>query len=241
MIPEVSLVIPCHNEEGNLQALADDIRETMARLGISYEVVITDDCSSDRSWAVLKTIASADTRFRVQRFERNCGESVASWAGMQAARAPLIITIDADGQNSPADIPRFLDALRNSDCVCGTRVAARSDGDSLGKVISSLIANWIRNRLSSENISDSGCTYRAFRRECIAKIRPFNGMHRFLGTLIRMEGYKVSEIPVRSCPRTSGRTHYGVWNRALPSFVDLLAVRWMKERAIRYRIVDVQN
>src|SRR5512132_2582710 len=108
-IPELSLVIPCHNEEGNLPLLADAIRSALVPLGVSYEVVVTDDCSTDKSWTVLRELAQADQRLRVQRFAYNCGESAASWAGMQAARGRYLVTMDADLQNDPRDLPRFLE------------------------------------------------------------------------------------------------------------------------------------
>lgn len=239
--PEISLVVPCYNEEGNLQALADAITAALDPLSISYEVVITDDASTDSSWTLLKKIAATDPRFRIQRFKDNGGESAASWAGMKAARGRYIITLDADLQNDPRDVPKFLQELDQYDCVCGTRVATRGKGDNFVRIASSHIANWVRNKLSNENISDAGCTYRAFRRECLTNIKFFKGAHRFLPTLIKMEGFQVTEIPVTNNPRFSGQSHYGVWNRLFKSFYDLLAVRWMKKRMIRYEIVEKLN
>lgn len=240
-IPQLSLVIPCHNEEGNLPLLAETIRSSLGPLGVSYEVVVTDDCSTDQSWSVLRDLASKDPRFRVQRFAYNCGESAASWAGMQASRGRFIVTMDADLQNDPRDLPKFLEALRDSDCVCGTRVETRGQGDNFIRIASSRIANWVRNKLSGEQISDAGCTYRAFRRECIANIKFFKGAHRFLPTLIKMEGFTVTEIQVSNNPRLAGQSHYGVWNRLFKSFADLLAVRWMKKRFIRYAVTEHIN
>jgi glycosyltransferase involved in cell wall biosynthesis len=239
--PALSIVVPCHNEGGNLRPLVAAIHDAVGRLGVPYEVVITDDASTDDSWSVLRELAAGDHRLRVQRFAANCGESAASWAGMQTARGAIVVTLDADLQNDPAEIPRFLEALAAADCVCGTRVEARSVGDGPLRVVSSRIANWVRNRLSGDDISDAGCTYRAFRRECIGRLRFFRGMHRFLPTLIRMEGFKVMEIPVTNRARASGASHYGVWNRVFASFADLLAVRWMKSRAVRYEIVESVN
>lgn len=239
--PEVSLVVPCYNEEGNLKPLIEAIRAAVDPLGVAYEVVITDDCSTDSSWRLLRELAAQDTRIRVQRFVFNCGESAASWAGMQTSRGKAIVTIDADLQNDPKDLPKFMEALRQFDCVCGTRVSTRGEGDHLIRIASSRIANWVRNRLSGENISDAGCTYRAFRRECIANLKFFKGMHRFLPTLIKMEGFTVTEIAVTNNPRFSGRSHYGVWNRLFKSFADLLAVRWMKKRMFKYKIAESVN
>lgn len=238
---EISLVIPCYNEEGNLRPLVKAIHDAVDPLGVNYEVVITDDCSKDKSWDILQELAATDPVVRVQRFEYNCGESAASWAGMQFARGRYIVTVDADLQNDPRELPKFLEALKEFDCVCGTRFESRGAGDNLIRIASSRIANWMRNKLTGENISDAGCTYRAFKRECIADVRFFKGLHRFLPTLIKMEGFTVAEIPVTNHPRFSGRSHYGVWNRLFKSFGDLLAVRWMKKRSVRYKIAETIN
>ncbi len=239
--PEISLVIPCYNEEGNLRELVSAIRGAVDPLGLSYEIVITDDCSKDRSWEILKELATGDPRIRVQRFAFNCGESAASFAGLKAARGRFLCTLDADLQNDPRDLPKFLAALQNYDCVCGTRVKVRGQGDHFLRVLSSRIANAVRNKLSGEQISDAGCTYRAFKRECIANLKFFKGMHRFLPTLFKIEGHTVTEIEVSNNPRFAGQSHYGVWNRLFASFYDLLAVRWMKKRMFRYEVSSTIN
>jgi glycosyltransferase involved in cell wall biosynthesis len=239
--PALSLVIPCYNEEGNLRPLIAAIREAVGPLGLPYEVVITDDCSSDKSWAILKELAGGDARIRVQRLAWNCGESAASWAGLKAARGQYLVTLDADLQNDPKDLPKFLEALKQYDCVCGTRVQTRGQGDHFLRIASSRIANWVRNRLSGEQISDAGCTYRAFKRECVENLKFFKGMHRFLPTLFKIEGFTVTEIAVTHHPRFAGQSHYGVWNRLFASFHDLLAVRWMKKRMFRCPIAERVN
>jgi dolichol-phosphate mannosyltransferase len=238
--PELSFVIPCHNEAGNLRPLVVAIRTAAEPLQVTYEIIITDDCSTDDSWAVLKELAKEPT-VRALRFEFNCGQSAAMWAGMKAARGRYIVTLDADLQNDPRDLPQFLDALKQFDCVCGTRVEARSQGDNFVRIASSRIANWVRNKLSGETISDAGCCYRAFKRECIENLKFFKGMHRFLPTLFKIEGFTVTEIPVRHNPRVCGEAHYGVWNRLFASFYDLLAVRWMKKRMFRYKVAERLN
>ena len=239
--PELSVVIPCHNEAENLPPLFSAIHATLDPLGLDFEIVITDDCSSDDSWPVLQELSANDPRVHAQRFKFNCGESAASWAGMEIARGRYIATLDADLQNDPKDLPAMLEALRNFDCVCGTRIEARSEGDSWLRIISSRIANWVRNKLSGENISDAGCTYRVFKRECISRIKFFNGAHRFLPTLLKLEGFSVTEVPVSNNPRRAGKSHYGVWNRLFKSFRDLLAVRWMKSRRLHYEIAETLN
>lgn len=239
--PTLSLVIPCYNEEGNLPSLMTAIHAAMEPLGVSYEIVITDDCSRDGSWEVLKSLAAKDPRLRVQRFAFNCGESAASFAGLKAARGRYLVTLDADLQNDPKDLPKFLEALKHYDCVCGTRVESRGKGDNIIRILSSRIANAVRNALSGEKISDAGCTYRAFKCECIADLKFFKGMHRFLPTLFKIEGFTVTEISVTNNPRLAGKSNYGVWNRLFASFYDLLAVRWMKKRMFKWRVAEQFN
>jgi dolichol-phosphate mannosyltransferase len=239
--PEISFVIPCYNEEGNLRELIKALRAVAEPLNISYEIVITDDCSRDKSWEILKEFAAADNRIRVLRLAVNSGGSAAQWIAMKSARGRYIVTLDADLQNDPKDLPKFLDALKSYDCVCGSRVAMRAQSDTFVKVISSRIANSVRNKLSGENISDAGCCYRAFKRECIDDLKFFKGMHRFLPTLIKMEGFSVTEIPISSHPRFAGKSNYGVLDRLFASFYDLLAVRWMKKRMFKIKVAEKIN
>jgi glycosyltransferase involved in cell wall biosynthesis len=239
--PDISVVAPCHNEEGNLRPLVNAIRTALEPLRVTFEIVLVDDGSRDGSWDVLRKLGCEDGRVTALRFSSNCGQSTALWAGMKAARGRVIVTLDADMQNPPGEIPNLLAGLERADCVCGSRVEARARGDGWVRVASSRIANWIRNWVSGETISDAGCCFRAFRRECIANVRFFKGAHRFLPTLIRMDGFTVVEVPVDHQPRHAGRAHYGVWNRLFKSSSDLLAVRWMKKRVIRYQIAETVN
>jgi len=239
--PALSLIIPCYDEQDNLRPLVAAIRATLDPLKLPYEIIFTDDASHDQSWEVLKELGASDPRIRAQRFAVNCGQSAALWAGLKAARGQYLFTLDADLQNDPKDLPKFLEALKQFDCVCGTRVEARSQGDSFVRVASSRIANWVRNKLSGENISDAGCCYRGFKRECIENLKFFKGMHRFLPTLFKIEGFTVTEIAVSHNARVAGQTHYGVWNRLFASFYDLLAVRWMKQRMFRYQVAERVN
>ncbi|MGO8836998.1 MAG: glycosyltransferase family 2 protein [Limisphaerales bacterium] len=239
--PELSFVIPCYNEQDNLLALITAVRESVEPLKLSYEVVFIDDCSRDKSWELLKHLAATDPRIRAQKFAFNCGQSAALWAGMQAARGRVIVTLDADLQNDPKDLPKLLAALEKFDCACGSRVEARRRSDGFIKAASSRIANKVRNLLSGENISDAGCCYRAFKHECITDLKFFKGMHRFMPTLFKIEGFTVTEVPIAANPRHAGSSHYGVWNRVFVTFHDLLAVRWMKKRMFKYRIEERIN
>lgn len=239
--PVLSVVVPCCNESGNIPPLLEAIRSSLNPLQISYEIIITDDASSDGSWELLRKFAAEDPRLRALRFAKNCGQSAALWAGIKAARGRYIATLDADLQNDPRDLPAFLEAIKQYDCVCGSRVQNRKEGDSWVRQASSRIANGIRNRLTHENVTDSGCCYRVFRRECAANLKFFKGMHRFLPTLFKIEGHSVIEIPVSHHPRFSGHGHYGVWNRLFASFYDLLAVRWMQKRMFRFDVREKIN
>jgi glycosyltransferase involved in cell wall biosynthesis len=239
--PVLSLVIPCYDEQDNLRPLVAAIRAAVDPLKLAYEIIFTDDASKDKSWEILKELAASDPRIRALRFAFNSGQSAALWAGMKAARGQYLVTLDADLQNDPKDLPKFLEPLKQFDCVCGTRVEMRGQGDNFIRVASSRIANWVRNKVSGESISDAGCCYRAFKRECIDNLKFFKGMHRFLPTLFKIEGFTVTEIAVSHNPRTAGQTHYGVWNRLFASSYDLLAVRWMKKRMFRYQVAERVN
>lgn len=237
MEPTLSICVPVYNEEENLPLLHEAIRKVIDPRGIDAEIVLVDDGSKDGSWKAIERLVEKDPRVRGLKFAFNCGETAASDAGLRAARGKYVMTMDADLQNDPADIPTFLEALgKGADCVCGTRVATRGQGDSFIRVASSRIANWVRNKLSDENITDAGCTYRAFRRECIGKIKLYRGLHRFIPTLLKMEGCSVVEVAVTNNPRLHGESKYGVWNRLFKSFHDLLAIRWMKKRILGYQV-----
>lgn len=240
-VPELSLVIPCHNEQDNLRPLIEAFQVALDPLNLAYEVIVTDDCSRDKSWEILKELAVTNPRLRPQRFAVNCGQSAAIWAGLKAARGRYLATADADLQNDPADLPAFLQLLDKFDCVCGSRWATRAQGDNFIRIASSRIANGVRNKLSGEQISDAGCNYRAFKRECIGNLKFFKGMHRFMPTLFRMEGFTVTEISISHKPRLAGQSHYGIGNRVFGTFYDLLAVCWMKKRMLRYQIIERIN
>ena len=234
---DLSVVLPVYNEEENLPLLWPELRGVLDPLGITYEIVFVDDGSRDRSADLVKGFRELDARVRLVRLKENAGETAATEAGFKASRGRCVVVMDADLQNDPHDIPRLLDELDRWDAVTGWRVK-RGDGDSLVRQISSRVANRIRNRISDDTIQDSGCTFRAFRRECLRGLVLYRGFHRFIPTLLRMRGYRVLEIPVNHRPRRFGRSKYGVMNRAFVAFVDLLVVRWMKARMLRYEVAE---
>lgn len=234
---DLSVVIPVYNEEDSLEPLWAELRPVLEGLGQAFEVVFVDDGSQDRTTEIIRGFHERDARVRLVRFKANAGESAALDAGFKAARGRWVVSMDADLQNDPADIPRLLAHLDRWDVVTGWRVN-RAVGDSWIRCVSSRVANRIRNRLSDESIQDSACTFRAMRRECLRGLVLYRGFHRFIPTLVRMRGYRVLELPVNHRPRRFGRSKYGIGNRALVAFTDLLAVRWMKSRLLRYEVTE---
>ena len=232
---EISAVVPVYNEEQNLPILVSRLSEVLEGLRLSYEMIFVDDGSADRSREILREIVSRYPSLRIIGFKENRGLSAALLAGIREAQGSKIITLDSDLQNDPGDIPKLLGHLDRYDMATGWRQRRE---DPWLKKISSKIANAIRNRLSGEEIKDSACTLRAFKKECIREIPVFNGMHRFLSTLVKMEGYKIIEVPVSHHPRKFGKSKYNIRNRMGRSFVDLLGVRWMKKRRIHYDIEE---
>lgn len=234
--PRVSLVVPAFDEEESLPLLAREIREALGEAGVPYELVLVDDGSTDGTLEVMLGLAREDPAVRVLRQRPHRGQSAALAAGWRAARAPVVVTLDADLQNDPSDVPRLLAALDEGfDVVSGVRVERR---DSWGRRVSSRIANAVRNRLTGDSVTDVGCTLRACRTELLRELPVFTGMHRFLPTLLRLQGGRVTEIPVRHRPRRYGATKYGVHNRLWRGIVDLLAVRWLQRRWIDRRAVE---
>ncbi|MEZ6004222.1 MAG: glycosyltransferase family 2 protein [Planctomycetota bacterium] len=230
----LSLVAPVYNEVENLPALYQRVLEVFGD-ELAWELVLVDDGSSDGSTELMRKLSREDARVRGVYFEHNCGQTAAVLGGIRAARGGLLATLDADLQNDPGDLPAMLAALADHDAVVGYRATRK---DTWVRRISSKIANGVRNRLSGDNIRDTGCSLKLFRTEAIRDIALFEGMHRFLPTLLRYNGYSVIEVPVSHHPRIAGVSKYGVWNRVFKSFRDLIAVRWMRSRIIRLPLAE---
>ena len=233
--PEFSIVVPVFNEKDSLPELVEEIRAALSSTGRSYEVLLVDDGSTDGSAAVLDDLARRAPQVRPVHFETNCGQSEAFAAGFRLARGRILVTLDADLQNDPADIPSLVGRLEteNVDAVIGVRTGRC---DSLVRRVSSRVGNWVRDTLTGDRVTDTGCSLKVFRREALEDVKMFRGMHRFLPTLVRLEGHTVVEHPVRHRERRYGSSKYGIANRALTGLVDVFAVRWMRRRALRYRI-----
>jgi len=231
---DLSVVIPVFDERDNLEPLVEELLGVLRGLGRTFEIVLVDDGSRDGSDAIIDALVTRRIGVRGLRFRRNRGQTAAFDAGFRAARGRVVVTMDADLQNVPADIPRLLEALAGHDAAVGYRADRR---DTAYRRLQSRIANAIRNRLSGDDIIDTGCSLKAFRRDRLQRVKLFVGLHRFLPTLIKMEGGTVVQIPVGHRDRRAGTSKYGMWNRALRAFVDLLAVRWMKKRALDYEVI----
>ena len=231
----LSIVVPVKDEEANVGPLAEACRNGLGELYEQTELILVDDGSTDGSLARMKELAAADPRVRWLQFEANCGQSAALDAGFRTARGELVGMMDGDLQNDPADFPAMVELLDagECDCVCGIR---QKRHDSLVRRVSSRIGNGTRNWLTREKIRDVGCSIRVFRRELLCGLKMYRGMHRFLPTLLRLQGARIKEIPVRHHPRTRGKTKYGIRNRLLRGLRDIFAVRWMQSRHLAYRI-----
>ena len=235
--PYLSLVIPAYNEQENVEALLDRVSAALAQTGRPFEVVIVDDGSSDDTPRLLREAMGRLPWLRVLRLQKNSGQSAAFDAGFKAARGEVIATIDADLQNDPEEIPRLLPMLDGYDMVTGWR---RDRQDTKFRKVQTRMANRIRNWISNETIQDSASSLKLYKRHCLEGIQLFAGAHRFFPTLVKMRGYTVREEPVKHSPRHAGTAKYGFRNRAVRAFVDLLAVRWMKKRYIRYQVQEVR-
>lgn len=227
-VNRVSVIVPVYNEEESVPILQREL--TAALQGIDHEIIFVDDGSSDQTAARIAT----HPHVRVLRFEKNAGQSAAIWAGLNAGSGDILVLIDGDLQNDPADIPRLLTEIsRGADLVCGYRSRRK---DSWVKRISSRVANFVRSRFTRDGVRDTGCTLKAMRRDCIRALVPFKGMHRFIPALIKGAGYGLVEIPVNHRVRRFGQTKYGLGNRAVRATIDMFGVRWLLSRPLNYRI-----
>ena len=224
----VSVVVPLYNEEENVPILQRELTDALT--GLDYEIIFVDDGSRDET--VSRIVP--DPRVRVLRFEKNAGQSAAIFAGLQAVRSEVAVVIDGDLQNDPGDIRRLLAEISNgADLVCGYRVQRK---DTLVKRVTSWVANFVRSRFAGDGVRDTGCTLKAMRRDSIAALVPFQGMHRFIPALVKGAGYRLVEIPVNHRPRRFGQSKYGLGNRAVRATIDMFGVRWLLSRRLNYKL-----
>jgi dolichol-phosphate mannosyltransferase len=231
--PYLSVVVPVYDEADSLEGLHRELDAALAGVAGGVELIFVDDGSRDDSRARLRGLRAKDPRIRVLVLDRNHGQTAALDAGFRAARGEVVATLDGDGQNDPADLPRLLARLDEADVVNGVRLERRDDWL---RRASSRIANGVRNAATGETVTDVGCSLRVMRAAPLRRVKLWRGMHRFLPTLLRLEGARVVEVPVAHRPRRHGVSKYGIRNRLWAGLVDLVAMRWMQSRALRYEV-----
>jgi len=234
-VPDVTIILPVYNEVENLPLLWAELEPALSRLGRKAEVMFVDDGSTDGSTAYVRRLAGSDERVRLLRLRANAGLTAALLAGFAAARGEVVVTMDSDLQFDPDDIPTLVGFTDRFDAALGFR--GRREDPWL-KRLSSRIANRVRTAVLHDHVRDSACTLRAMHRECLKAIAPYHGMHRFVPTLLKQAGFQVVEVEVRHRPRRHGESKYGVRNRTMRAFVDLLAVRWMRSRRVVYEVAE---
>ncbi|WP_375509665.1 glycosyltransferase family 2 protein [uncultured Nostoc sp.] len=226
IVPDVSVVLPIHDEVESLPLLLEAIASTLSSSQINYEIICVDDGSTDGSGDFLKEQAQIRTDLKAVILRRNYGQTAAMAAGFDYAVGKAIVTLDADLQNDPADIPMLLAKLDEGyDLVSGWR-QKRQDG-AVNRLLPSKIANWLIRRTTSVNIHDYGCSLKAYRAELLADMNLYGELHRFLPALAYIEGARITEIPVRHHARRFGRSKYGIW-RTFRVLMDLLTILFMK-------------
>ncbi|HEV7240950.1 MAG TPA: glycosyltransferase family 2 protein [Thermoanaerobaculia bacterium] len=233
---DLSIVFPVYNEEENIPLLLREIQSAVEGKW-TYEIVAVDDGSTDRSRAVLHEMQAEYPMLRVLALEKNSGQTAALDAAWRGARGRFVVSLDADLQNDPADIPAMMRKLEEtkSDMVIGVRV---NRADTWSRKMQSKIGNGVRNWITGDHITDTGCSLKLVRKEAVDRVSLFTGMHRFLPTLVRYAGYKVVEMPVNHRPRQFGQSKYGAMNRAFRGLADCFAVRWMGKRMLNYNVSE---
>ncbi len=223
MTKSISIVIPVYNEEKNLEPLHEEIMQTVLKAGYKYEIIFVDDGSTDSSFEVLEKLFQKDKHVRVIKFRRNFGQTAALSTGFQNAKNDTIITMDADLQNNPENIPKLLNKMEEGyDVVSGWRWN-RKDGFS--KKIPSAISNFIARKLTGLNIHDSGCTLKAYKREAVKNVKLYGEMHRYIPAILNSHGYKIAEVKVEHRQRKFGKTKYNL-TRLLKGFLDLAYIKF---------------
>ena len=238
MPPQLSIVAPVYNEAGNLERLVAETRDAIEAAGLDHELILVDDRSTDGSREELAELATGDARLRVLGLERHAGQSAALLAGIRASRAPLIVTMDADLQNDPADIPAIVALLDDHDVVSGVRAQRR---DTLPRRLASRVSNRVRRLVLGDPCTDIGCALKGYRATVLEDLPPFDGLHRFLPLLALRHGGNYAEIPVRHRARTEGASKYNIRGRFLRGVLDLFGVSWYRRRAVSVTVKALER
>jgi dolichol-phosphate mannosyltransferase len=232
VLPAISVVVPVRNEAGNIAPLVAEIAGALPR-GV-FEIVYVNDGSTDTTEPELRALMAERAYLRQIRHEKSCGQSAAVRSGVAAARAPIVVTLDGDGQNDPAFIPALVAALEAGapriGLVAGQRVGRKATGF---KKLQSRIANAVRKAVLKDGTRDTGCGLKAFRRDVFLSLPYFNGLHRFLPALVRREGFAIGYVDVVDRPRAHGTSNYGFWDRLWIGILDLAGVWWLIQRRRR--------
>ncbi len=227
----ISVVIPAYNEEENIPILYEKLKKVLDNLGEDYEIIFVDDGSTDGTYEILKEIAQKDKKVKVIRFRRNFGQTAAMYAGFEHAKGDIIITMDADLQNDPEDIPRLLEKMKEGyDIVSGWRKDRKDPFFS--RKLPSMIANWIISKVTGVHLHDYGCTLKAYKADIAKQYRLYGDMHRFLPALAKRFGAKITEIPVKHHPRLYGKSKYGI-GRTIRVILDIFLVKFLNEYITR--------
>lgn len=229
---QYSVVIPAYNEEGNINELIKRIYGVLLNRG-DFEVIVVNDASTDNTLNILNVLKRQYANLYIVNLKRRFGQSGAIYAGLKFANAPVIITMDADLQNPPEEIPKLLMKLNEGyDFVIGIR---KKREDNFLKRIASKIANWYRRKCLDDKFHDIGCSLRVFKREVLNCIFPFRALHRFLPYIVYLNNFKVAQVEIQHAPRFSGTTKYGLWGRLFEGLTDITGMRWLKKRKIIYK------
>jgi glycosyltransferase involved in cell wall biosynthesis len=233
---ELSIVLPVFNEVQNVPLVAEEVIAVVDGLGLSSEIIFVDDGSTDGSAEAILAVMAQDSRVRLVQIAANAGLTAAFDAGYARSVGRIVVTMDADLQSDPRDVAPLLAALETADAALGWR---QKRHDTWRKRVSSRFANAVRTRLLGDDVIDSACSLRAVRRQCLEALLPYDGLHRFVPTLLRAAGFRITQVPVHHRARRFGRSKFGVRNRAVHAFVDLLAVKWLIRRRLRYQAHEV--
>jgi dolichol-phosphate mannosyltransferase len=239
-VPAVSVVIPVRNEAANIAPLLSEIVSALEKRA-AFEVIFVNDGSTDCSESELTLLMASRPWLRHVKHASSCGQSAAIHSGVEHARAPLVVTLDGDGQNDPAFIPVLIDTLMGASrvgLVAGQRVRRRAN---LFKKLQSRIANGVRNAVLRDGTRDTGCGLKAFRRDLFLKLPYFDGLHRFLPALVRRAGYDIAYVDVIDRPRRAGKSNYGMWDRLWVGIMDLFGVWWLIRRCRVPQVLEVKR